>query len=527
MVNPKSRTVYRLTTVLLTLLLLLAVTTWIQPTVKAAETTTATKRYALSFDGEDDYVDVGDPEQVRGLRHITIEVMWKPLSARYHRLVAKWDSDKQEFIFYPYDNRRVVFHVSVGGTWYDVKSLSTYDINAWETWYGVYDDGILRIYKNGVFDNEEDTGITGAIDYKGSLLGIGTSPGTRIYLMHGYVALVRIYSRALSASEIQHNYLNPTSINTSGLVLWLQPVVDWTRDPPEVLDFSGNGNNGKLYGATLVEADSDSVPPIVIPAGFVLQTYNVSWSEGKVFNWVNITSTGVWADGNKTYTENVIQLTYTKYYEKTATNRYEHTFTITKKTLPETSVIKFSNPITSDYLKVYVDNSEVLELDEYDFEKSRTPCWHRESGEIWVKVSDNSTVQVVWENKTETIGGGGGGGIIVPPTTTTTTTTTSTTSIGGAQPQPSTQTPISPIPPIHEVLKPIIEFLARLLPFSGIQVSEAPRLPLNLNPILVALLFASCLGLAYMLTMSGGSKRGRKTGRRSRRTSTRRGRRKR
>jgi len=516
----RSRTVYRLSTVLLTLLLLLAAAAWIQPPVKATETT-AVKRYVLGFDGEDDYVEVAHSD-VFNVSEFTIEAWINPYRdfAKTWQIVSKrhdW-STNIPFEFRGWYVSHVELRVAnptLGNEYINVQ-IPNFQTHKWFYVYAYYDGSKIGV---GTIGAKREKDWAGPLPTNTRPIYIGKYYGGEN--AYGLIALVRIYSRALTDSEIQHNYLNPMSPITDGLILWLQPVVDWTKSPPEVLDFSGNGNNGKLYGATLVEADSDSVPPIVIPAGFVLQTYNVSWSEKKVFNWVNITSTGIWADGNKTYTENVIQLTYTKYYEKTATNRYEHVFTVAKKTLPETSVVKFSNPITSDYLKVYVDNSEVLELSEYDFEKSRTPCWHREAGEIWVKVTDNSTVQVVWENKTEQAGGGGGGGVIVPPITTTTTTTTST-STEGVQYQPPSQTPASPIPPIHEVLKPLIDLLTRLFPFSGIQVPEAPRLPLNLDPILVVLLFASCLGLAYMLTMSGGSRRGRKTRRRSRRTSTRR-----
>jgi hypothetical protein len=70
--------------------------------------------------------------------------------------------------------------------------------------------------------------------------------------LNGYIAQVLIYSRALSASEVQQNYLDPDHPVTDGLVLWLK------ADPAYIsgstwYDLSGNNNNGTIYGATLVE----------------------------------------------------------------------------------------------------------------------------------------------------------------------------------------------------------------------------------------------------------------------------------
>jgi hypothetical protein len=73
---------------------------------------------------------------------------------------------------------------------------------------------------------------------------------------YGYIAQVLLYSRVLSSSEIQWNYNNPKNPITNGLVLW------YYADPNNVVnvggnlqwvDLSGNGNNGTLYGAQLVQ----------------------------------------------------------------------------------------------------------------------------------------------------------------------------------------------------------------------------------------------------------------------------------
>jgi hypothetical protein len=73
-----------------------------------------------------------------------------------------------------------------------------------------------------------------------------------------FISNVLIYSRALSDSEILFNYNNPDNPIRNGLVLWLQADPSYIRDVDgdgvlEWIDLSGYGNHGKIYGARLVE----------------------------------------------------------------------------------------------------------------------------------------------------------------------------------------------------------------------------------------------------------------------------------
>ncbi|ABN58500.1 concanavalin A-like lectin/glucanase [Pyrococcus abyssi virus 1] len=67
----------------------------------------------------------------------------------------------------------------------------------------------------------------------------------------GKIYLVLIYNRALSESEIQAIYEDPSNPPTSGLVLWYAPdSVDPSTNTWH--DKSGNGHDGSIYGATYV-----------------------------------------------------------------------------------------------------------------------------------------------------------------------------------------------------------------------------------------------------------------------------------
>jgi hypothetical protein len=91
--------------------------------------------------------------------------------------------------------------------------------------------------------------------YRRLVLGANVGGGEHMKIMQ-YQLL--IYSRALSDSEILWNYQHPDSPVRDGLVLWLQADPAYIRDidgdgVPEWVDLSGNNNNGKIYGARLVQ----------------------------------------------------------------------------------------------------------------------------------------------------------------------------------------------------------------------------------------------------------------------------------
>jgi hypothetical protein len=113
----------------------------------------------------------------------------------------------------------------------------------------MYDNLYIWVYIDGVL-----RGSTSVSAYTPSTepITIGRACMSNGNYLNGYISQVLIYSRTLSASEVQQDYLNPDNPVTDGLVLWLQ------ADPAYIsgntwYDLSGNNNNGTIYGATLVQ----------------------------------------------------------------------------------------------------------------------------------------------------------------------------------------------------------------------------------------------------------------------------------
>jgi len=207
---------------------------------------------ALYFDGVDDYVVVphsglfNSPEAT-----LEVFVSVSSLLGRWQVITTKWDGNvsHEEYVLgvdyngYLYTIHRNALGSRIGVT--DGKAVAG-------VWYGlamVYKaDSFLRLYVN---TSKYETTYTGTMYYQTGPLYIGQR-GDNLYFFPGYIAYVRLYSRALTDDEITWNYNYPDNPIRNGLVLWLH----WDSIDPVAgvwYDKSGFGNHGTIYGATLVK----------------------------------------------------------------------------------------------------------------------------------------------------------------------------------------------------------------------------------------------------------------------------------
>ena len=137
-----------------------------------------------------------------------------------------------------------------------VTANSSLTVGRWYHIVGTFDGGTYRIYINGILDNAL---VDGTPLYTSTVpldIGYLDLNGVSSRFFHGSIDDIRIYNRALSASEIKQIYnagtgthtnasLNPPNLQ-NGLVGW------WTMDGANmvsnVADSSGQGNNGNLMG---------------------------------------------------------------------------------------------------------------------------------------------------------------------------------------------------------------------------------------------------------------------------------------
>jgi parallel beta-helix repeat protein len=207
--------------------------------------------YALDFDGTDDYVSVPNSSTINlNSNTMTLEAWIHPRNnPDFTRVVSKGGAIYQYALAYGYaaggTSGKLRFYINNGST---VKqAVTTTDITE-QRWYhivGTYDGSFIRIYVDGIEENNAD--MTGNIAGSAANLGIG-SEGDGGLPFNGTIDEVSIWSRALNASEISEHY-NTTwhehIINESLEAHW--PFSEgWGQITN---DTSGNDNDGILMPA--------------------------------------------------------------------------------------------------------------------------------------------------------------------------------------------------------------------------------------------------------------------------------------
>jgi prepilin-type N-terminal cleavage/methylation domain-containing protein len=164
-------------------------------------------KYALSFDGTNDYVDCGNGTSLNITGPLTISAWAKASSFSGRTIVGKkypaadtevWELEvggTNQFYFAG-SNDGVTYHISVG-------SGTGKSTGAWYHLVGVYDGSTAKLYVNGALENTDNTVESSLTSTTGNVY-VGRGYGSGYY--GGLVDEIQIYSRALTALEIQKLY---------------------------------------------------------------------------------------------------------------------------------------------------------------------------------------------------------------------------------------------------------------------------------------------------------------------------------
>jgi len=223
---------------------------------------------ALAFDGVDDYVDAGNNPSLNP-DFLTVS-FWFNANAWLSGVnavgfIAKYTAPNADWWVSTPGNNSIHFWLKnasgVSKSAYSITPLSLY------TWYNlvvVYDGAYMTIFINGVLDSTP-IAQSGNIP-KTSILTIGRFVQPTGYSFNGLIDEVRIYNRALSASEIAVMY--NTSLRTKAMPVILNQtasvgnVINRTR-----INYTGQDvlNNASIYARqnsttawTLIQANATS-----------------------------------------------------------------------------------------------------------------------------------------------------------------------------------------------------------------------------------------------------------------------------
>ncbi|MHA1263153.1 MAG: LamG domain-containing protein [Candidatus Freyarchaeota archaeon] len=205
-----------------------------------------TSYYALSFDGEDDYVEVGDIDYTDISILVLFYVNDLTSADNFKSLISKREGDGWEFRL-GIDNGQLQFVTWDSGETATVVTGDTIETKKHYLAAVVVQGSDIKLYLNSQIDAQGT--LSNSIANTASKITIGRDINDPDRFFDGKIYLMLIYNRALSDTEIQQIYDDPLNPPTDGLVLWLAPdSVDTANDI--WTDKSGQGNDGTIYGAT-------------------------------------------------------------------------------------------------------------------------------------------------------------------------------------------------------------------------------------------------------------------------------------
>ncbi len=235
----------------------------------------------LSFDGTDDYVNLGNNTSLRLTGNMTIAV-WVKLESgntgQYMGIAGKLattsGTNYKGYCLVRYTNDRLRF-LTADGIVDSVDSTESYADTDWHHVVGMLDNGVMKIYVDGVFQAQSTPGNIIVDSGQYAFIGRQYSDWTGRYL-RGMADDLRIYNKALTSVQVTTAMTSVPTLPQSGLVGY------WNMDEgtgQTVNDLSGYGNQGYLGGA--VTADGAD-PQWVDTSAFCVteRTYYVDTTSG-------------------------------------------------------------------------------------------------------------------------------------------------------------------------------------------------------------------------------------------------------
>ena len=157
------------------------------------------------FDGVNDYVNCGNGNSLDITDAITVSAWIKPNTiAGDHDIVGKVNYGAGLGWRIYQSANAIVAQAKYGSTWDSTLQASAVNIHEWNHVLFTYDGANTKIYVNGGVPTIEAH--TGTIAFTPVDLQVGVSTGSPQYWFNGSIDGVKIYNRALTATEIKQAY---------------------------------------------------------------------------------------------------------------------------------------------------------------------------------------------------------------------------------------------------------------------------------------------------------------------------------
>jgi hypothetical protein len=161
----------------------------------------------LSFNGSNYYVNVTNNLAPYINNEITIATWIYPrlIPTSGHDYILDWYHTVSLTTSYQVCIGCGYLSCKINGTTYFVYGKDVIPENQWIYIVGTRKENIMKLYKNGILENEKTDVAIGEIE-DGSTLYIAQYPSSG-YQFNGFIDDVRIYAEALPSTEIQKHYV--------------------------------------------------------------------------------------------------------------------------------------------------------------------------------------------------------------------------------------------------------------------------------------------------------------------------------
>ena len=227
---------------------------------------------STSFDGTDDYVEVSDDADFDFSSEITLSAWVNFTASTGNKHIFRKEDGNNRILWSLQVNDTVLALGTNNGSSYSELDTTLPTISGWTHVASTHDSsGNRKTYVDGVLINSDN--VTNGISASGVANPfIGSSGGTTEYF-DGSIANVGIWSRALSASEVQgimyKKYADLSTADQVSLVSWYGLDADYND-----AHGSNNGtNSGSTLNATVYGGNAPSKPRILDSAPDVVDNY--------------------------------------------------------------------------------------------------------------------------------------------------------------------------------------------------------------------------------------------------------------
>jgi hypothetical protein len=174
---------------------------------------------ALYFAGSDDYIALGNAENIIGTNDFTISAWFNVTKDASHRVIYAKGATTAGILLYKTNTNGLACYADSGSLSMTVLTANWTDA-VWHHLVAVRNGSVAYLYLDGL-QAATDSDVSGCNIDDTTAWSIGGSSGGTANDYLGYIDSVVRWSRALSANEVRQLYMSPFSVFRSGQIdLW-------------------------------------------------------------------------------------------------------------------------------------------------------------------------------------------------------------------------------------------------------------------------------------------------------------------